>query len=326
MNTKCPFCDLDGCMIDSRTNGRDGSNYNVCNNCGQFILSGTLKTTVGGNTQKEKAIISHAIWKMQKEGKIPKIDTGKMESILKNAKLPNPAEQANNAILWLGMNSENLAAYQNIQCLHFSAKIGTYPDINSVIFILKELCDKKLIESAGNVNPQNLLSNKSNDAHMKFRLSFAGREKYEELKRGILDSKKAFMAMPFNGIFKEKAYNVFKLASQEAGFDLCNPLLDQPEAGLIDDRMRVEIRLAKFLVADLTGNNSGVYWEAGFAEGLGKKVIYTCERKFYDENKPHFDTNHLQTVIWEEEKVNEAAQDLKAVIRNTFPGDAKMED
>jgi len=41
--------------------------------------------------------------------------------------------------------------------------------------------------------------------------------------------------------------------------------------------MRVEIRSAKFLVADLTDENRGAYWEAGFGEGLGKKVYYTCE-------------------------------------------------
>jgi nucleoside 2-deoxyribosyltransferase len=51
-----------------------------------------------------------------------------------------------------------------------------------------------------------------------------------------------------------------------------------PKAGLIDDKIKVDIRTARFVLADLTGNNNGVYWEAGFAEGLGKPVIYTCKK------------------------------------------------
>ena len=58
-----------------------------------------------------------------------------------------------------------------------------------------------------------------------------------------------------------------------------------PKAGLIDDRLRVEIRTSRFLIADLTHENAGAYWEAGFAEGLGKPVIYTCEKSKFDTAK-----------------------------------------
>jgi nucleoside 2-deoxyribosyltransferase len=44
----------------------------------------------------------------------------------------------------------------------------------------------------------------------------------------------------------------------------------------IDDQMRVALRTSRFVVADLTRGNRGAYWEAGFAEGLGRPVIYTC--------------------------------------------------
>ena len=66
-------------------------------------------------------------------------------------------------------------------------------------------------------------------------------------------------------------------AVASAGFDLVR-LDEDPQAGSIDERLRVEIRKSRFLVADLTHGNPGAYWEAGFAEGLGKPVIYTCEK------------------------------------------------
>ena len=51
---------------------------------------------------------------------------------------------------------------------------------------------------------------------------------------------------------------------------------------MIDDRLRVEIQSARFLIADLTHENRGAFWEAGYAEGLGKPVIYTCEESVFN--------------------------------------------
>lgn len=119
----------------------------------------------------------------------------------------------------------------------------------------------------------------------------------------------------------------FRPAIRQAGFALTR-IDDEPEAGLIDNRLLVKIRLARFLIADLTHGNQGAYWEAGFAEGLGKPVIYTCRKDVFDDpkTKPHFDTNHHQTVLWEDSNPEKAAENLKATIRNTLPGEAVMED
>jgi nucleoside 2-deoxyribosyltransferase len=97
------------------------------------------------------------------------------------------------------------------------------------------------------------------------------------------------MAMGYGNAHVDRAFSGFIGAVAQTGFELRR--LDQkPKAGLIDLRMRVEIRSAKFLVADLTDENRGAYWEAGFAEGLGKKVYYTCEASKFDKAKTHFDT------------------------------------
>ncbi len=64
--------------------------------------------------------------------------------------------------------------------------------------------------------------------------------------------------------------------------------------------MLKEIRVCKFLVADFTYQNIGVYFETNYARALGKTVIFTC-RKDYFENV-HFDINQTQFVILENEK------------------------
>jgi nucleoside 2-deoxyribosyltransferase len=94
------------------------------------------------------------------------------------------------------------------------------------------------------------------------------------------------------------------------------------KAGHIDAIIEDEIRRCRFLIADLTDRNAGAYWEAGFAEGLGKDVIYICR----DGGRTHFDSDHRQTVRWDLAKLDETATRLKAVIRNTLLGDARQED
>ena len=118
---------------------------------------------------------------------------------------------------------------------------------------------------------------------------------------------------------------ILKPSVKQAGFELLN-LNDRPRAGLIDDRMRVEIQASDFLVADLTHDNFGAYWEAGYAEGLGKPVIYICEKNKFEAQKTHFDTNHHLTIIWDKTSPKEAGEKLKATIRATLPQFAKQED
>jgi nucleoside 2-deoxyribosyltransferase len=132
--------------------------------------------------------------------------------------------------------------------------------------------------------------------------------------------------MKFDEPVMEKIFtDVFRPAVAAAGFDL-RTLNEEPKAGLIDDRIRVEIRTSRFLIADLTHGNQGAYWEAGYAEGLGKPVFYTCEKSVFDREKTHFDTNHHYTVPWEKDKPGDAAEKLKAAIRATLPQDAKLTD
>jgi len=159
-------------------------------------------------------------------------------------------------------------------------------------------------------------------------LSFAGWEYYEELRRGRVVGRTAFMAMKYNEHpLEDIVEGVFREAVRQTGFEL-SILRDNRKAGPIDDKLRVDIRTARFLIADLTHGSQGAYWEAGFAEGLGKPVIYTCERSVFEDSKTktHFDVNHHLTVLWEVSKPEDAAEELKATIRATLPAEAKLSD
>lgn len=136
------------------------------------------------------------------------------------------------------------------------------------------------------------------------------------------------MAMKFgDGELNAMIEDHFRAAIEETGFEL-RLLSDEPEAGLIDNRLRVEIRRSRLLIADLSHHNNGAYWEAGFAEGLGIPVIYTCKKSVLeDENqKIHFDTRNQLIVPWDTATPSDAVKELKATIRNSLPDEAILDD
>lgn len=65
----------------------------------------------------------------------------------------------------------------------------------------------------------------------------------------------------------------------------------------ICDRIVAEIRRSRILVADVTMQRQGVYFEAGFAMGLGMPVIWTCRND--DLSSVHFDTRQYNHIVWE---------------------------
>ena len=79
--------------------------------------------------------------------------------------------------------------------------------------------------------------------------------------------------------------------------------------------MRTTIKQSKFVIADLTHDNNGAYWEAGYAEGIGIPVIYICEREKFNREKTHFDTNHLTTVLWSMDETDRFEKDLTDTLR-----------
>lgn len=65
----------------------------------------------------------------------------------------------------------------------------------------------------------------------------------------------------------------------------------------IDDRILAEIRASSILIADYTLHRHGVYYETGFAQGLGLPIIWTCRKD--DINSLHFDVRQWPMLDWE---------------------------
>ncbi len=115
------------------------------------------------------------------------------------------------------------------------------------------------------------------------------------------DLSQCFVAMWFDPSMDRTYEDGIKKAVEECGY---KPLrIDKkPDVNKIDDEIIAEIRRARFVVADFThdkekGVRGGVYYEAGFAYGLGLKVIYSCRKGL--ERELNFDTRQYHHILWE---------------------------
>jgi len=50
-------------------------------------------------------------------------------------------------------------------------------------------------------------------------------------------------------------------------------------------------------VCDFTGHRGSVYFEAGFAMGLGKPIIWSCRKDYFKDCQ--FDTRQYNHIEWE---------------------------
>ena len=116
------------------------------------------------------------------------------------------------------------------------------------------------------------------------------------------DLSQAFVAMWFSDEMKEPYENGIRPAIENLGYDAFK-INEKPDVDKIDDEIIGEIRRSRFLVADFThgseGARGGVYYEAGFAYGLGLTVIRSCRKDIMDRNELHFDVRQHYHVAWE---------------------------
>lgn len=162
---------------------------------------------------------------------------------------------------------------------------------NSISFILEQLYYENYIENETHENIASLPT--------KIRLTVKGWNRVFHLEKGLIyNSKKAFVAMWFDKSMEPIYENAIKKAIIDAHYEPQRVDKDEHN-GKICDRIIADIRRCKFIICDFTGQRGGVYFEAGFAMGLGKPVIWTCRKD--EVSKLHFDTRQYNHIVWENE-------------------------
>jgi len=127
---------------------------------------------------------------------------------------------------------------------------------------------------------------------------FQGIQFLASLEENGKNSKNCFIAMAFSGEKELKIKEAIKTALSETKY---NPIIINEHhfesERTINDAIIAEIKRARFVIADFTEQRPNVYFEAGFAVGLGIPVIYCCDKDDFDANS-HFDVNHYPHILY----------------------------
>jgi nucleoside 2-deoxyribosyltransferase len=139
--------------------------------------------------------------------------------------------------------------------------------------------------------------------------TFKGLEYIETLQQPNNTSKKIFLAFKFD----EELNNIFKNTISDMIKSLnLNPVIINQDITShdekISDKIIVELKSSRILVADLTYHSQNVCYEIGYAIGMVIPVILTCKKYFL--NELAFDINQYPVFEWENE------DELKEKIEN----------
>lgn len=312
-NQTCPICRTPSVhkVVSDPADGRDLVEVN-CAVCGRFNLSkSVLAGVVGSDTDLlsnlQRAAASHLIrLRQMNEGQVPLIMSYDLDPVFEDPRLPTPVQQASNLVRFVGDQVSSTGRFLEGIPDGIHAIIGA-PDFDTAYSLAHELRDIGIIKSNGS------------DTLIDISLSLNGWQSYDDERRGKSTGGYAFIAMQFGDQeLDEMVKSTLKPAINESlGYDLVD-MREVARAGVIDNIMRQQIRDADFVLVDLTHDNYGAYWEAGYAEGLGKPVIYICENEKFNTRSTHFDTNHCTTVPWKRDDLPDFEARLIATIKRSL--------
>lgn len=280
-----------------------------CPTCGEFEISRSLQAMPFEGEDLENYILSAIIREANYTGQ-PRIHLlrSNLDNYRTSSRLPSSLSGKLDKILLFIYHSSAIAGdYQPIN-LHDDYPIGYCVNEAEFDYLLDILSQRGLIES----RKQGFDRNKYNELiwqgnEIAVRLTVEGWERIDDIKKQMPSlGNQCFVAMCFDEELRAIYDEGIAPAIIETGY---SPLrIDQEEHnGKICDRILVEIKQSRLVVADFTEHRAGVYFEAGYAAGLSIPVIWTVREDQI--NECHFDTRQYNHIVWKD------AADLRAKLK-----------
>jgi hypothetical protein len=250
----------------------------ICVRCGHY----EWQTDVGRNGEAEWQVrLAGHIWDENGRGAIPRFDNERVNFVVRTPR-PKLRSRALRALKAFVSSDDMLTGKRPMRFTQDPAvQAASYSENPADLeFLAKFLRSDGLIIYEGG-GPATL--------------TLAGYVAIENAAEQIRPTFSGFIAMSFDNSMDEAHTLGFRPGISSAGYQPVR--IDQKEhANAITDEILSEIRRSRFVVADYTGAKAGVYFEAGFALGLGIPVIPTCRS---DEiANLHFDVRHINTIAW----------------------------
>lgn len=273
----CPLCDAVPFHIGRDRTGRDAICVQ-CERCGLFSITEQALCIL---EPKQKPLLSAYCRRVPTGPEAPTILSTNIEELIRTLPEYTPPEKLDNLLVLIAQMTAGLGDYTT-----FSAK-RDYPlliarDADEVTFLRSGLTELGYITG-------------TNDG---FLVTLDGWKRLEEIRKAGRASNRAFVAMWFHESMNTLYNNAIEPAISKAGYHALR--IDRHEhVNRIDDEIIAQIRRSRFMVADFTGQRYGVYFEAGMMLGLGRTVIWMCDKNELDEDKLHFDVRQFNFIAYE---------------------------
>jgi nucleoside 2-deoxyribosyltransferase len=251
-----------------------------CPCCGKFRVLERAIVKYWHKNILDRHICSGALREHHEKGTIYSIED--LDLLKYSVSVPeNPIEQIDKLLLYVASKSDSSDKVTTFNESDYSLAYAKHP--HELSFLMR------MAREIGYFDPS---ASEARSA----RLSIpTGWNRVSELRKNEVDSKIAFVAMSFHKSTNDIWEFGIKPALEFTGYQ---PLrIDQTETNnKIDDEIIAGIRKSGFMVADFTNHRPNVYYEAGFAMGLGRTVIRTCRED--QEKDLHFDTRQFSHILW----------------------------
>lgn len=296
----CPICKLpDQNVLAERDHG-DKVAYE-CKRCGKFTISRTAEAVA--EHQQQSAELSGWIRERNiRKIDIPLLDSYFMEELISSLPKYSPREKQ----IKLLKAVEILTDYPGREVVlipEHEVSLAWASNEEEFQYYVNSLMERGLLRIPNK-------GHRSIDDPLYPMVITAEGWEYLEKEQGILPEKtQAFIAMSFDPALKPIYDNAIFPAVTATGH---RPYRVDSYHHLdrIDAKIIAEIKNSRFVVADVTQQKAGVYYEAGFAHGLGIPVIWSVKAE--DLKYVHFDTRQYNHIVWKSE------DELKAKLRDVI--------
>lgn len=262
----------------------EGYTYEVrCQVCGQYYIPLDLAQDLPGDREvkDQRYLISGFTRERTELGEPVHLSREGITTILSSGIIPKtPQQKVDKTLQFLARRTE--VPGHAVRLLGPSDhSIGYAKEWSEVRYYLSYLEEQKLVSTIG---------------EWTITVTVPGWERVRVLEQAMPSSRICFIAMWFDESMHKVYEDGISPALNDTGYE---PLrIDRLEhVNKIDDEIIAGIRKSKFVIADFTNHRGGVYFEAGFALGLGRNVIWTCRKS--DLTLTHFDTRQFNHIDWE---------------------------
>lgn len=257
-----------------------------CPRCGAYEISGTVKATLpytGADLQLSAYLRD---WNLL-TGKPAQLNSNNIEAIRESTPWYSTSEKMKRLLGSLAAMSSYPGDELNLE-LERDMVLAWAENPREFDYYLKSLVDRGLLKP---------LAKWTFDGPPLLILSPEAWDTVESGPGVDLDSAQVFVAMSFSDNMRSLYTDAIQPALDGVGYRAYR-VDHEPHIERIDAKIISEIKKSRFLVADVTDQKAGVYYEAGYAHGLGIPVIWTVRKD--DLKNVHFDTRQYAHIVWKD--------------------------